>query len=70
VVETKIIKIYSRFFGRLFPTAKKIAKFRKRLEERDCRLCINYKTMNCPNSALCMCTEHKPFFEPRDVYEI
>ena len=30
-----------------------------------CHACRKYRTMDCPNSSMCLATEEKPYFEPR-----
>lgn len=36
---------------------------------RDCKVCVRYGTMNCPNSSLCWSTSDKPYFEPKEEDE-
>ena len=31
-----------------------------------CNNCIKFKTMNCPNSSLCLDTENKPYFASKE----
>ena len=30
-----------------------------------CHACRKYRTMDCPNSSMCLATEDKPYFAPR-----
>ena len=30
-----------------------------------CHACRKYRTMDCPNSSMCLATDDKPYFEPR-----
>lgn len=39
------------------------------IEKRDCCVCANRGTMNCPNSSLCWSTSDKPYFEPKEEDE-
>lgn len=34
-------------------------------KKKSCDMCINWKTMNCPNSSLCYNTEEKPYFKSK-----
>ena len=34
-------------------------------KQKSCDMCINWKTMNCPNSSLCYNTEEKPYFKSK-----
>lgn len=34
-------------------------------KQKSCDMCINKKTMNCPNSNLCYDTEEKPYFKSK-----
>lgn len=31
-----------------------------------CKQCLKFKTMDCPNSLLCLSTKDKPFFEKKE----
>lgn len=42
-----------------------IVEIIKAEKRKSCDMCINKKTMNCPNSSLCYSTENKPYFKSK-----
>lgn len=65
----KISNVTSHWFNRL-PRKKKVLALLERIRNRECVVCINRKTMNCPNTVLCMRTDEKPYFKIKDSYEV
>lgn len=45
---------------------KKYNKDMQELKRRKCDKCINYKTMDCPNSSKCYDTLDKPYFKIKE----
>lgn len=60
---------YHRLFC-IFPKSRRVMKLLTKIGMRECKVCANYKNMGCPNSSLCMCTEDKPYFKLKDLYEV
>lgn len=44
-----------------------LAKLDKKLDipPELCYACRKHRTMDCPNSSMCLATEEKPYFEPK-----